>query len=234
MLPAVTMPRDYDGNPDRYRLGMRLAGQYLDPAVTPLYSRIWELLPDRPDLLIADVGCAEGALAAARPPGRPGRLVGIDLSAVMLARHPAPAVRADAARLPLADRSVSAAVAVNMLYHLPDPLLAIREAARVLRPGGTFIAATISRHDSPELASAWRPAPGTFDAEDAAAMAAGVFRSVAAEYWDGPLVTLPDQPAVRDYLIARQVSPADAAAAAGRFRTPLPVTKRGVLLACRN
>jgi SAM-dependent methyltransferase len=226
------MPRDYDANPARYRLGMQVSKRYLDPAATSLYDRIWVLLPGQQDAVIADVGCADGPLAAARPPGRPDALVGIDLSGVLLLAHPRPAVLADAVALPLRDQSVSAVVAVNMLYHLADPVLAIREARRVLRPGGTFIAATISRHDSPELAEVWRPRPSSFDAEDAPALARRVFSQVETEHWDAPLVTLPDAAAVRDYLTARFVPAGQAAADAARVATPVSVTKRGVLLRC--
>jgi SAM-dependent methyltransferase len=226
------MPRDYDANPARYRLGMQVSERYLDPAATSLYDRIWTLLPGLKDALVVDVGCADGPLAAARPPGRRDALLGVDLSATLLRGHPRPAVLAEGAALPIADESVSAVVTVNMLYHLADPLLAIREARRVLRPGGTFIATTISRHDSPELAAVWQPRPSTFDAEDAPALAGQVFSEVESEHWDAPLITLPDVAAVRDYLIARFV-PADRAAVdAARFTTPLRVTKRGVLLRC--
>jgi SAM-dependent methyltransferase len=143
-------------------------------------------------------------------------------------------IRADATSLPLADCSVSAVVAVNMLYHLDNPLIAIREARRVLGPDGVFIAATISRHDSPELAAAWRPAPSTFEAEDAASIAGQVFGEVGIERWDAPLVTLPDRAAIRDYLVARRLTPPQATAAARRFAAPLTVTKRGALLVCRH
>lgn len=232
----MAKPLDYDANPDRYRLGMRVTDRYLDPRATTLYQRIWEILPDRGvpgrDPLIADVGCADGALASARPSDRAGLLVGIDLSAVLLREHPAPAVRADAAALPLRDHSVSAVVAVNMLYHLDDPVTAIREARRVLAPGGVFIAATISRYDSPELAEFWRPEPSSFDAEDAPGLAGAEFGRVEIERWDAPLITLPDATAVRDYLIARLMPPDRAAAVAAQVVTPLTVTKRGALLRC--
>ena len=226
------LPRDYDVDPDRYRLGMQVTGKYLDPAQTPLQERIWQLLPDRGEEIIADVGCADGALAAARPAGRRALLAGFDLSAAMTRAHPPPAVRADATALPLRDASVTGVVAANMLYHLDDPLPAIREAHRVLTPGGIFVAATISRADSPELASVWRPRPSTFDAEDAAGLTGSVFGSVEVERWDAPLITLPDAAAVRDYLVARMMPPEQAAAAADRIRTPLAVTKRGALLWC--
>lgn len=136
--------------------------------------------------------------------------------------------------LPLADGSVTAVVAVNVLYHLADPVAAIREARRVLAADGVFIASTVSRHDSPELAAVWRPAPSTFDAEDAAALAGQVFGHVQSQWWDAPLVTLADQIAVRDYLAARWVPEEQAAAAAAGFAAPLSVTKRGVLLICRR
>ncbi len=230
----MAAPWDYDQNPARYRLGMRVTSDSVDPTVTPLYARIWEIMPERAGLVVADVGSADGPLAAARPREQPARVVGIDRSAVLLARHPHPAVRADAVALPLADSSVSAVVAVNMLYHLTDPLAAIREARRVLEPDGVFVAATVSRHDSPELAAVWRPAPSTFDAEDAAALASRVFERVDAEWWDAPLVTLRDHAAVRDYLIARWLPPEQASAAAVAIATPLTLTKRGVLLRCSH
>jgi SAM-dependent methyltransferase len=228
------MQVEYDAKPARYRLGVQVTGASLDPTITPLHARIWAIVPERADLVVADVGCADGPLAAARPDGRAGRVVGIDRSAALLAGHPRPALRADAVALPLADCSVTAVVAINMLYHLPDPLLALREARRVLAPDGVFIAATISRHDSPQLAAVWRPAPSTFDAEDAATLVSQVFGHVETEWWDAPLVTLHDREAIADYLVARWVPRPQAEAAAETFAIPLTITKRGVLLRCSS
>jgi SAM-dependent methyltransferase len=124
---------DYDADPARYRLGMQVSRSFPQPGTISLYERIWQLLPDRPQAPIVDVGCADGALSAARRVGRAARLIGLDYSAVMLRAHPQPAVRADATALPLRDRSASAVIAVNMLYHLDDPGLAMREARRTVR-----------------------------------------------------------------------------------------------------
>lgn len=63
----------------------------------------------------------------------------------------APVVRADASRLPLRDGAVNAVTALNVFYHVLDPLPALYEARRVLRPGGHLLAATIARDDSPEF-----------------------------------------------------------------------------------
>src|SRR5262249_3853366 len=55
-------------------------------------------------------------------------------------------VQADAATLPFADESFSAATAILVLHHLRSPQLqdsAFREVFRVLRPGGVFLAGEI-------------------------------------------------------------------------------------------
>lgn len=227
----VALPRDYDTSPGRFRLGQQVTREYLTGGPT-LYQRIWEILGDGP-LLVADVGSGDGALTAARPADSRSRVAGLDASARLLRDHPGPAVRADAARLPLRSGRLDAVVAVNMLYHLDDPVTAIAEARRVLAPGGVFLAATVSRDDSPELGHVWRPAPSTFDAEDGPGLVGQVFGHAETERWDAPLIRLPDAGAVRDYLLARFVPPADAARAADRVPVPLTVTKRGALIWAR-
>lgn len=48
----------------------------------------------------------------------------------------------DVQALPQGDDSFDVAIANHMLYHVPDPDLALSELARVLRPGGILVAAT--------------------------------------------------------------------------------------------
>ncbi|HEX5512343.1 MAG TPA: class I SAM-dependent methyltransferase [Actinomycetales bacterium] len=52
-----------------------------------------------------------------------------------------PALRADALRLPLADESMDAVVAFDVLEHIEDDVTAVSEVRRVLRPGGAFLVA---------------------------------------------------------------------------------------------
>lgn len=231
-------PRDYDTDPDRYRLGMRVTAAHAAPGAD-LHTRIVRVLLAAGSVRVLDVGCGEGALAAAAT-GSPLQVLGLDAAATMtrVASRRGPVVRADVTQLPVADAAVDAVVAVNVLDHLEQPENGLCEARRVLRPGGLFVAAAISRADSPELAPFWRPAPTPFDAEDAAASVAAVFGSVQVEAWDAPLVTLPGRDAVRDYLRARLVGADEAeqlaAAVADRGPLPLPVTKRGALLLARR
>jgi len=139
-------------------------------------------------------------------------------------------VRADAARLPFVNGSVDAVTALNVLYHLPDPLPPSGK-----RTGCCARAGTCWRPSSPvtTLPSSAPTGPGpatSFDAEDAPGLLARVFDSVTVYPWDAPLVTLPSSAAIRDYLIGRQV-PAKVADAASRgMPVPLRVTKRGALI----
>ena len=226
-------PFDYDREPDRFRLASQVTSRHLTVSRS-LYAHLAEVLVELDARRILDVGCGEGALRAALPAALRARLVGLDASATMLAGHPPPVVQADAAALPVRTGAVDAAVAVNVLDHLADPRAAVAEAHRALVPGGVFLAATVSRHDSPELAAVWRPPPTGFDAEDGPGLVASVFARVEVERWDAPLIRLPDRAAVRDYLIARFVAPQDATAAADRVPTPVAVTKRGALISARR
>jgi ubiquinone/menaquinone biosynthesis C-methylase UbiE len=106
---------------------------------------------------VLDIACGPGLVAAAAA-RRHAVPVGIDFSAAMLAlaRAGHPAIRfekADAEALPFADDSFDAAVANFGVHHFPDPVRALGEARRVLRPGGRV--AFTSRAAPPEN-RAWK------------------------------------------------------------------------------
>lgn len=223
-----------DSAPEPFRLaGGRVIRKYLIGARS-LHDHIAAKLLSEGASLVLDIGSGEGALSASLPNPPPLRLVGLDASAALLRAHPGARVRADALRLPFRDGTFDAAVAVNVLQHIGDPGRALREARRVLAPGGLLLASAVRRDDSPELAPVWRPVPGPFDAEDAPDRVCEVFGEVEVERWDAPLITLPDRAAVRDYLIARLIPRPEATEAAARLHTPLPVTKRGSLIMARR
>ena len=60
------------------------------------------------------------------------------------------------------------------LYHLDEPVVAVAEAARVLRPGGRYYASTGARDNDPEIVPEGYPAT-TFDAEEAVGIVATGF-----------------------------------------------------------
>jgi ubiquinone/menaquinone biosynthesis C-methylase UbiE len=67
---------------------------------------------------------------------------------------------ADGASLPFHDQSLDAIFANMYLHHSPDPLSAIREMVRTLRPGGRLVITDMDEHPyawlKDELADAWQ------------------------------------------------------------------------------
>ncbi len=97
---------------------------------------------------LLDVGTGPGGFPGRlRSGGHAGRLVGLDQSSGMIkkAREAHSGVEfivGDAMDLPFPDSSFDAVSARHMLYHVPDVHQALKEAKRVLRPGGRFLALT--------------------------------------------------------------------------------------------
>src|SRR5262249_46967694 len=91
---------------------------------------------------VADIGCGNGAYLAGLARRRHvGPVLGVDFSMGMLqaARGRAPGaalVAGDAAALPLRDNASNLTLAMHMLYHVPDPAVAVRELRRITDPGG--------------------------------------------------------------------------------------------------
>lgn len=106
----------------------------------------------RGDEWVVDVGAGTG-LYAGPASARTDRYLAGDLSAGILAAIPPEVQRVnlDAQQLPLARQSVDVLLANHMLYHVPDQAAALREFARVLKPGGVILAATNSDHNMPQL-----------------------------------------------------------------------------------
>lgn len=99
---------------------------------------------------VLDVGAGTGILTEAIMQGR-GGVFGIDIAPKMLAlaaaRLPGRVVQADAARLPFPNNTFSAAYAVWVLQHVADMGVVFAETARVLAPGGRFVAITTHKNE---------------------------------------------------------------------------------------
>lgn len=111
-------------------------------AFRPELYRALDQLPLRRDSRALDAPCGDGFYArrlAERVPA--GRLVALDSSDAYLeeaARLPGvEAVKGDAYHLPFPDGTFDLAWCAQSLISLDDPAAALRELARVVRPGGT-------------------------------------------------------------------------------------------------
>jgi|CXWL01.1.fsa_nt_gi ubiquinone/menaquinone biosynthesis C-methylase UbiE len=105
--------------------------------------RRFEQVESRPGLSLLDVGCGT-ARSSRIYAGRTSRYAGLDLSLAALVtarrRDRADVLATDAHHLPLAARCFDVVAFSSVLHHLPEPVAALREARRVLRPGGLIFA----------------------------------------------------------------------------------------------
>lgn len=108
---------------------------------------------------VLEVGCGTGLLL-----DRVARFArsacGIDLSGGMLAKAAARGLtvaQASATELPIASASVDVAYSFKVLAHIPDIAAALREMARVVRPGGYVIAEFYNARSLRRLVKAVKP-----------------------------------------------------------------------------
>jgi ubiquinone/menaquinone biosynthesis C-methylase UbiE len=121
----------------------------------------------RPEMVVADVGAGTGFLAAGLAP-LVKQVYVLDGSPAMLAvaRKNLSGYdnvifqSADGGPLPLPDASLDDVFANMYLHHTPDPLAAIREMARLLKPGGRLVITDMDSHPytwlKDEMADVWQ------------------------------------------------------------------------------
>lgn len=102
----------------------------------------------RPDDKVVDVGCGAGidSLIAARMVGSTGSVIGVDMTPAMLAKARSSAADAQLANveflegygetLPIPDGWADVLISNGVLNLMPDKAAALKEMARVLKPGG--------------------------------------------------------------------------------------------------
>lgn len=168
--------------------------QYLVPTIFVPWAQhlLSSIVPKEGDRIL-DVACGTGIVArmAKARVGATGRVVGIDLNAGMLNVAKSIAgdsriewIETDVEDIPLDDQAFDTAYCQQGLQFFPDKVGALREIARVLRPGGKCIVvvaqsleknplmrsqvAALTRHVGEDAAAGIRAVCGLSDGEEIA------------------------------------------------------------------
>lgn len=149
MLDSAKLTRWYDFQARFYRLWRH---RY-QPALLREVSSILGPGPRRMQLL--DAGCGTGLVSLGLAHHRDWRLTGLDASLGMLrvARGEArrrrldnlTLCRGDVHHLPYADGAFDAVVVAGLIPYLADPMRALGQFHRVLRPGGVYVSIEYDR-----------------------------------------------------------------------------------------
>jgi ubiquinone/menaquinone biosynthesis C-methylase UbiE len=129
---------------------VRLEFRGNDPTFTQMRDAYLAQLAMPPTAHILELGCGTGVVlqALAQRKDFSGRLVGVDQSPALIAAARRLAAEegadqhiefqvSDVHHLYVADRSCDAVIAHTLLSHVADPFAVLKEAARVVRPGGS-------------------------------------------------------------------------------------------------
>ena len=108
----------------------------------------------RQDWVVADLGCGTGNAAEHLAPFV-SKVIAIDREPAMLeaARKRLKGLKniefrqGELTHLPLKDQEIDAAIMLLVLHHVDDPAVAIHDASRALRPGGSMLIVDMVMHD---------------------------------------------------------------------------------------
>jgi SAM-dependent methyltransferase len=132
---------------DSEQQAARVEAAYLTPDVTAVRAALLDLLAPEPGWRAVDLGAGPGVFAGALLE-RGCRPTLVDFAPSMLERartrlgdRAEAYLQADVASVPLPDGAFDAACIVQVLEYVDDPVAVLREAARLVRPGGVVLAA---------------------------------------------------------------------------------------------
>jgi ubiquinone/menaquinone biosynthesis C-methylase UbiE len=186
-----------------------------------VFDAVREAAPAR----LLEVGVGAGAMAERIAKELGVDVVGLDASQRMVdltRERGLEAVVGDVQSLPFEDGEFDCVVAGWIYYHVPDRDRAIAESARVLRPGGRLVAATLADENLGELWSflgSPRERELTFSSTNGAQQLARHFAHVEAREAEG-VVVFPTPEAMRAY-VAANMTRAHLAAVVPRFTEPV-------------
>jgi len=154
----------------QYRKPSGIVGRWIGRKMARQHQpeNLWtvNLLNVQPTDHILEIGFGPG-FAVEQVARRASRVCGVDFSPTMVAAasaRNAAAIRAgkvdlrqgDAAHIPFEDATFDKAYSIHCVYFWPDPLMALREIHRVLKPGGLLILTVLPKEkwnpENPELA----------------------------------------------------------------------------------
>jgi ubiquinone/menaquinone biosynthesis C-methylase UbiE len=126
-----------------------------------------------PDSVVVDVGCGTGFLSKGFV-GIAHQVIGVDSSEEMLTQARNNLYQAKnfetrlgtAETIPLEDGMADLVVGNMILHHCPNPLAAIKEMARVLKPGGRLLLTDLDKHEHEEVREEHKDLWLGFDRED--------------------------------------------------------------------
>lgn len=199
------------------------------------FDAIAELHPQR----LVDVGCGLGEIGERVQRELGAHVCAVDVSSRMveLARaRGLDAQVADAERLPFPDDDFDTAFAGWVLYHVPDVDRAIAECARVLKPGGALVAASVCNDN---IAEVWELIgvdeprdPLSFTRENGEELLAPHFAHVERRDVDAEMV-FPDTESLRTF-VASTIDRAHLAPRVPEIAEPFRATARHVIFVARE